>query len=218
MWADSIYFSTNRHLSKSWCSFLFWHMCCLHRRLSFVRSERKAEPAEVGRMQLVCTARNQNMGKLETRFNLHLSWSVSPLEVECKTIWTWQRPGVEKVVSPALKPAISWKKPEYEVSPSLQLQGAYFLPRLFLEGSASVPEITTPALTRCKCHACLLRFQPHFPKSGLKTKPVCLVCFLSVWTRHDVHFTFVITRFCFCSLLVRSVAKRRRMGIGFLNR
>lgn len=102
VWADSIYFSTNRHLSKNWFSFLFWHMCCLHRRLSFMLSERKAELAKVGRIQFVCTARNQNIGKLETRFNLHLSWSALPLKVECKTILTWQHPGIQKVVSPAL--------------------------------------------------------------------------------------------------------------------
>lgn len=102
-----------------------------------------------------------------------------PIPQQCLTqsCSSWLYPGVQKVASPPALNQRSGGRSQNSKSPSLQRQSAYFLPRLFLEASAYVPEITTPARTCCKCHARLLRFQ-----CGSKTKPVCLVCFLSVWT------------------------------------
>lgn len=126
--------------------------------LSSTRSERKAELAKAGRIHtaqqgiktsgkwrcgLICTCLDQN-----------------------KTISTWQHPGAQKVVSPALKQRSRARSQNTKfrhrcsfrvlISPPPSPDSSW-------KGSASVPEITTPALTRCKCHACLLRFQPHFP-------------------------------------------------------
>lgn len=92
--------------------------------------------------------------------------------------------GSGSLLPPCTSPATSWKKPEFEISPSLQRHGAYFLPptlpgrlRLRARDHAACTD-TFANVTYVCCHSS--RVSQAF---GLRTQPVCLVCFPSVSAR-----------------------------------